>query len=95
MKKSIIILLLLLGVFAQAQNKKWTLKECVQYALDNNISVKQSELDVELAEVEKLTAKGNFIPSLNAGAGVSENTGLSFNPITNNAQTTTFLSALA
>ncbi|NRB84609.1 MAG: TolC family protein [Winogradskyella sp.] len=93
MKKSIIILLLLFGVFAQAQNKKWTLKECVQYALDNNISIKQSELDVELAEVEKLTAKGNFIPSLNAGAGISENTGLSFNPITNNAQTTTFLSA--
>ena len=85
--------MLLFGVFAHAQNKKWTLKECVQYALDNNISVKQSELDVELAEVEKLTAKGNFIPSLNAGAGVSENTGLSFNPITNNAQTTTFLSA--
>ncbi|MBO6879822.1 TolC family protein [Winogradskyella sp.] len=93
MKKSTIIIVLLLGVFAQAQNKKWTLKECVQYALENNISVKQSELDIELAEIEKLTAKGNFIPSLNLGAGVSENTGLSFNPITNNAQTTTFLSA--
>jgi outer membrane protein len=94
MKKStFIIALLLVGVFAQAQNKKWTLKECVQYALENNISVKQSELDLELADIEKLTAKGNFIPSLNAGAGVSENTGLSFNPVTNNAQTTTFLSA--
>jgi len=93
MKKSIIIILLLFGVFAQAQNKKWTLKECVVHALENNISVKQSELDIEIAEVEKLTAKGNFIPSLNAGVGVSENTGLSFNPVTNNAQTTTFLSA--
>ncbi|MBV7269772.1 TolC family protein [Winogradskyella luteola] len=93
MKKSIIVIVFLLGIFAQAQNKKWTLKECVQYALENNISVKQSELDLELAEVEKLTAKGNFIPSLSAGAGVSENTGLSFNPVTNNAQTTTFLSA--
>lgn len=93
MKKSIIIVLLLFGVFSQAQSKKWTLKECVQYALENNISVKQSALDIELAEVDKLTAKGNFLPSLNAGAGVSENTGLSFNPVTNNAQTTTFLSA--
>ena len=93
MKKSIIILLLLVGVIGQAQNKKWTLKECVQYALDNNISVKQSELDVQQAEVEKLTARGNFIPSLNVSSGVSENTGLSFNPLTNNAQTTTFLSA--
>ena len=93
MKKSTIIILLLFGIFTQAQTKKWTLKECVQYALENNISVKQSELDIELAELEKLTAKGNFIPSINAGAGVSENTGLSFNPVTNNAQTTTFLSA--
>ncbi len=93
MKKSIIILLLLFGVIGQAQNKKWTLKECVEYALKNNISVKQSELDVQQAEVDKLTAMGNFVPSLNLSSGVSENTGLSFNPLTNNAQTTTFLSA--
>ncbi|EDP72430.1 putative outer membrane transport/efflux protein [Flavobacteriales bacterium ALC-1] len=93
MKKSIIIAILLFGVFAQAQNKKWTLKECVQYALENNISIKQSELNLEATDIEILTAKGNFLPSLNAGAGVSENTGLSFNPVTNNAQTTTFLSA--
>ncbi|MFK7834056.1 MAG: TolC family protein [Winogradskyella sp.] len=93
MKKSIIIIILLLGVLAQGQNKKWTLKECVQYALENNISVKQSELDIELAEIDKLNALGNFVPSVNLGSGVSENTGLSFNPVTNNAQTTTFLSA--
>lgn len=93
MKKSIILTALLFGLITQAQNKKWTLKECVIYALENNISVKQSELDLETADIERLTAIGNFMPSLNAGAGVSENTGLSFNPITNNAQTTTFLSA--
>ncbi|MGJ8548806.1 TolC family protein [Winogradskyella wichelsiae] len=93
MKKSILVVLILFGVIAQSQNKKWTLKECVEYALENNISVKQSELDMQLADIEKLTAVGNFIPSLSAGAGVSENTGLSFNPVTNNAQTTTFLSA--
>ncbi len=93
MKKSIIIAVLLFGFFTQAQNKKWTLKECVEYALDNNISVKQSELDLQIAEVEELTAKGNFLPTLSARAGVSENTGLSFDPVTNNAQTTTFLSA--
>ena len=92
MKKSIIIALILFGVFAQAQ-KKWTLKECVAHALENNISVKQSELDLENAKIDQLTAIGNFLPSLNASTGVNENTGLSFNPVTNNAQTTTFLSA--
>ncbi|WP_188373489.1 TolC family protein [Winogradskyella haliclonae] len=93
MKKSIIIIAaLFLGISATAQ-KKWTLSECVQHALENNISIKQSELDLEATDIEALTALGNFLPSFNASAGVSENTGLSFNPITNNAQTTTFLSA--
>lgn len=93
MKKLISIVIVLITIGCQAQSKKWTLIECVQYALDNNISVKQSELDLESTDLEKLTAMGNFLPSLNVGSGVSENTGLSFNPITNNAQTTTFLSA--
>lgn len=93
MKRTVSILIVLVTISLQAQNKKWTLIECVQYALENNISVKQSELDIETADIERLTALGNFIPSLNVGAGVSENTGLSFNPVTNNAQTTTFLSA--
>lgn len=93
MKKSITILFVFIAITAQAQVKKWTLKECVQYALENNVSVKQSELDVELTDVEQLTAIGNFLPDINLSSGVSENTGLSFNPVTNNAQTTTFLSA--
>jgi outer membrane protein len=90
-KHTFLIILLFLGISTQAQDKKWTLAECVQYALENNISVKQSELDLKITEADKLSATGNFLPSLNAGLSVSENTGLSFNPVTNNAQTTTFL----
>jgi outer membrane protein len=76
----------------QSNQNKWTLKECVGHALENNISVKQSELDIESADVDRLSALGNMLPTMNASSGVSENTGLSFNPVTNNAQTTTFLS---
>ncbi|TXD82465.1 TolC family protein [Subsaximicrobium wynnwilliamsii] len=92
MKKivSLIIVLITLGV--NAQNKKWTLTECVEHALENNISVKQSELNLEATDIDRLLALGNFMPSLNLSSSVSENTGLSFNPVTNNAQTTTFLS---
>lgn len=93
MKKSILIVLVLITVTSQAQVKKWTLKECVAHALENNISVKQSLLDLELADIENLQAIGNFVPQVSMGANVSENTGLGFNPLTNNAQTTTFLSA--
>ncbi|WP_299397818.1 TolC family protein [uncultured Gelidibacter sp.] len=93
MKKSILIVFALVALTSQAQVKKWTLKECVEYALENNISVKQSQLDLELTDIEKMQAVGNFLPDISMGANVSENTGLSFNPVTNNAQTTTFLSA--
>ncbi len=92
MKKSIFIVLLFIGVYAQAQ-KKWTLKECVEYALLNNISIKQSELNLEATDAERLAALGGFLPSFSAGASLAENTGLSFNPTNNQPETVTFLSA--
>lgn len=92
MKKLIILFLVLSGLSSQSQVKKWTLKECVTYALENNISVRQSELDVQLTDVEKLTAVGAFLPSINARANVSNNTGLNFDPTTGNAFTDTYLS---
>jgi len=93
MKKSFLYLsIILVSVFANAQDKQWTLQECVQYALDNNISIQQSELDVEASEIDYSDAVGNFLPSVNGDVSVSERTGLNFNPVTNSPQTTTFLS---
>lgn len=93
MKKSIIITLLLFGVLAQAQNKKWTLLECVNYALENNISIQQSELDVDLADIDKSQAVANFLPNLNSNASYNINTGANINPATNQFENTTFRSA--
>ncbi len=93
--KKIISIFILLVAFSQmqAQEKKWTLQECVQHALENNISVKQSELNVELTDVDKLEAIGNFLPSINGSGSVASNTGLSLDPTTNTLQNTTLLSA--
>ncbi|MCB0398872.1 MAG: TolC family protein [Winogradskyella sp.] len=85
MKKSIIVILLLFVALGQAQDKKWTLLECVNYALENNISIKQSQLNVELADLAKKDAIGNFLPSLNASASQNWNIGLSQDPVTFNA----------
>lgn len=74
-----IIFFLFLGIASQAQVKKWTLQECVAYALENNISVKQSELDLKTAEINKKDAVGNFLPTLNASANHSWNIGLNQN----------------
>lgn len=89
MKKLIIFLFIIAGFSAQSQVKKWTLKECVDYAIENNISIKQSELDLDQTELDKKDAIGNFLPNLNARASQSWNNGLAQNPVTFDAVTST------
>jgi outer membrane protein len=69
-------ILLGFGLSAQAQTKQWTLEECVRYALDNNITIKLSELDVKNADIDKKDAFGNYLPSVNGNASHSWNIGL-------------------
>ncbi|WP_241507230.1 TolC family protein [Aquimarina sediminis] len=92
--KTLILWIAFFGVLGtQAQEKKWTLRECVEYALENNISIKQSALDIEATEIDRLDAIGNFLPSLNASASNFWNSGLVTDPITNTNSTKTFRSS--
>ena len=93
--KKITIIAALLGLIISAsaqEGKKWTLRECVEYALENNISVKQSELDLENAKLNKMDAIGNLLPTLNGNASYTTNTGASINPTTNQFENETFSS---
>jgi outer membrane protein len=76
------------------QPQKWTLEDCVNYAWTHNISVKQSELDVQSAQIEKSAGFGAFLPSANANTSHSWNVGLNQNITTNllENQTTQFTS---
>ncbi|MBW1654073.1 TolC family protein [Flavobacterium quisquiliarum] len=67
------------GLTGQAQSKQWTLEECVRYALENNITIKLTELDVKSAAIDKKGAIGNYLPSVNANASHSWNIGLNQN----------------
>ena len=84
-----------MSLVAFAQEKKWTLAECVDYALENNISIKNTELDSRLADVDRKGAIGNFLPTLNGQANHSWNIGLNQNITTGllENQTTQFTSA--
>lgn len=88
-------LLLFQFTILRGQTKKWTLEECVQYAMEHNITIKQTELDAESARLDKSTAIGNFLPSLNGVANHSWNIGLNQNITTGllENQTTQFTSA--
>ncbi|WP_374174917.1 TolC family protein [Flavobacterium tructae] len=67
------------GLSGQAQTKKWTLEECVRYALENNITIKNSELDIKNTAIDKRAAIGNYLPSVSANASHSWNIGLNQN----------------
>ena len=71
--KRIVILVtaLLCGLSARAQQGPWSLRDCISYALEHNLSVQQSALAVEQREVELNSAQNRRLPSLSASA--SEN----------------------
>ncbi len=79
MTKKILLLALFIATSAFAQSKKWTLEECVAYAYKNNISIKLSKLDSISAQIDKISAYGNFLPSINANATHAWNIGLNQN----------------
>lgn len=56
-----------------------SLQECVELAIEKNISIKQSILDIENADVDKSNAIGNFLPNFNAQSSHSWNVGLNQN----------------
>ncbi|WP_329807100.1 TolC family protein [Flavobacterium facile] len=91
----LLVVLFFASVASFAQEKKWTLKECINHAIQNNISIKQSELDLQTTSITKKDAIGNFLPSLNASGSHSWNIGLNQNITTGllQNQTTQFTSA--
>jgi outer membrane protein len=75
MKKiSLILLCACLCTSIQAQ-KQWTLEECIQYAIANNITIKQIELQQENAEINLNTSQNSRLPDLGAGIGQNWNFG--------------------
>ena len=72
------ISILLYNVDINAQ-ERYTLKECVQRAIEKNISIKNSRLDLLNSSENKKTAIGNFFPSFNISGNHNWNSGLTQN----------------
>lgn len=65
------IILSLLSVWAQAQDAKrlWSLEDCIRYATEHNLELKQREQEQESKKVALHTSKHSWLPSLNANVG--------------------------
>ena len=74
-------------VSVSAQLRRWTLEECVTYAIENNLTIQQFELDLENAYIDKSDAIGNFLPGLNGQLSGGGNKGFTIDPSSNRPTT--------
>ena len=61
----------------------WSLQKCVDYALENNLDVRQAELNVQNSQTGVMQSKSQFLPSVNASAYYGYNFGQRIDPFTN------------
>ncbi|HAH24323.1 MAG TPA: hypothetical protein DCL77_11315, partial [Prolixibacteraceae bacterium] len=80
---SLIAAALMLVIFTSAQGQEtWSLQKCIDYAIQNNIQIKQQVLNTEYYNNQHQQAKYNRLPNLNAGLQNNMNYGR--NPGANN-----------
>jgi outer membrane protein len=72
--------------------ESWSLERCVKTAIENNLALKNAELNINQAVVNRRQAKFSRLPSLNAGTGMNWNFGRSIDPTTNEFIAETFVS---
>src|SRR5579863_8520971 len=82
MRKLVLPVIVILLCLPRVKGQQMTLQECVKVALGNNLTVKRSVYNVETNRVNFLSAKGNFLPTLNLNGSGSQNYGRNLNPVT-------------
>ena len=85
MKSGLIFSLFILIVFPatlEAQ-QSWTLQQCIDYALQHNIGVRQNLAQQQRSEIATLQSKLALLPEVNAGASHGYNWGQRVDPYTN------------
>ncbi|MCU0356556.1 MAG: TolC family protein [Cyclobacteriaceae bacterium] len=83
-QRLVFFILLIMTNLATAQEvKKWTLRELIDYAISNNLTVKRSTYGVRNSEINLLQSKMAMLPNLNANGLYGINWGRTIDPTTN------------
>ncbi len=89
--KKLILTALFFGIMIPAQ-KVWTLQDYLDYAVQNNITVKKASLNTQTAEVNLAQQKYNKLPSVSGSVSGGVTNGSSIDPITSDFVNKTILS---
>ena len=73
--------------------EKWGLEKCVQYALEHNISVRQTDLQAQFSALDLRQSKASQLPSFNFSTSAGYSFGLSENPTTGILQNNNFFNS--
>ena len=74
----------MLGTIQMSAQKQWTLQDCIDYAMENNITLKKSQLQKQSATEDLKGAKGALLPTFSASTNQSlgyqpwKDTGMSY-----------------
>ena len=90
MRTKLILFVALITSIATFSQKQWSLRECVDQALEKNITIQQNRLSLELAKKNVEFTKGNFLPNVNANTGGNLNFGTGFDPVSQDRVNTSF-----
>src|SRR5580693_8795452 len=82
MKKLSILIISCLFVLSISAQDKWDLKRCVDYAVNNNISIKQADVQARLSELTFRQYQLSQIPTLAFGGNLGYSSGQSQDPAT-------------
>ena len=91
LKIKLLTLLFFVTTIAFSQ-EKWSLQKCIQYAMDNNLSIKQTDIQARLAEITLKESQLSQIPSLNLSNSEAYRFGKSQNPSTGILENQNFFS---
>ncbi|MCC6251199.1 MAG: TolC family protein [Bacteroidia bacterium] len=80
--KYLVIFFLLLVHHVNAQ-QQWSLQQCIEYALKNNLQIRIAYLNNELNKINLDQSKANALPNLNIGANNTYNFGKTIDRFTN------------
>ena len=72
MKKTLLVIgVMMLATIQLSAQKKWTLQDCIDYAMENNITLKKSQLQKQSATEDLKGAKAALLPTLSASTNQS------------------------
>ena len=82
MRKILFAILAFYAAQTEAQ-PRWTVMQCMRYAVEHNHEVRRTELELDNYKVAKTSAAGRFLPAVDASIGAQYNFGRAIDPETN------------